>query len=167
MQPNTTPHILPPQAASSVRVLSTETTAAIAKGALARLTHTTCPRVLVFERGGRHFAVNLNLVESIEPRLWNSSHLRGHIPDLKLPSPLAPLTDSTRDIILSMSGVNARIGADRLVSTHNLNLSSLADPQELIPSGWLLGYFDQEGTTVALIDPSALLPVRYSAPFAA
>jgi hypothetical protein len=43
----------------------------------------------------------------------------------------------------------------------------LADPHELTPSGWLLGYFDHQGLTVALIDPAALLPVRHSAPFAA
>ncbi len=167
MQPTITPHNLPSQAASSLRVISAEATAAIANGALARLTRTTCPRVLVFERGGRFYAVHLNLVETTEPRLWNSAHTLGDIPDLKLPSPLAPLTDSSRDIVVSLNGVKARLGADRLVSTFNLNLSSLADPQELIPSGWLLGYFDQEGTTVAMIDPAALLPVRYSAPFAA
>lgn len=152
---------------TSLRLLSTEQTATIANASLARLVRPTQARVLIVERGSRLFALNVEAVSSIEPRIWNSDVTLGHIPELKLPTPLKPLTDSSRDVIVNPCGVRARLGVDRVVTTHRLDIGALADPQELIPSGWLLGYFDLGGTTVAMIDPAALLPVRHMAPFAA
>lgn len=152
---------------STLRLLSPKQTAAITTGALTRLTRPLHTRVLIAERSNRLFALHVDAIRNIQPRLWNSDSTLGHIPELKLPTPLKPFSDSSRDIIVQPCGVLARLGVDRIVTTHRLDVAALADPQELIPSGWLLGYFDLSGTTVAMIDPAALLPVRHCAPFAA
>lgn len=151
-------------AASTLRVLSPVQTAALGNGALVRLLRPACPRVLIGARGEHLFAFHANLITSVEPRQAVQYYMhRANTPiELKLPIPAGPLTESSRDVFLTLSGVQARISFDRLVATHRLEVEALADPQDLVPSTWLLGYFDLNGAQVAMIDPSALLPARLS-----
>ena len=148
--------------ASPLRLLSLAQTAAISNGSLARLLRPSHAQVLIGARSDQLFAFRTGDIQSIQPRsVGTPSQLgpRGPI-ELKLPTPCGPPTELTRDVMLTLSGVQARITFDRLLTTHRLNVEALADPQDLVPSAWLLGYFELGGTPVAMIDPSALLPVR-------